>query len=78
MLKFSQHAKKKTLISNFNAVESNNALTVNQKKTISNIFKDFLPNLADSLLNSLMLLINITYNLFFNIIQNISLKNLST
>ena len=41
---------KKTLISNFNAVESNNALTVNQKKTIANIFKDFLPNLADSLL----------------------------
>ena len=42
--------QKKPLISNFNAVESNNALTVNQKKTISNIFKDFLPNLADSLL----------------------------
>ena len=39
----------KTLISNFNAVESNNALTFD-KKTIAKIFKDFFPNLANSLL----------------------------
>ena len=48
---------KKTLISNFNAVESNNALTVEKK----NYSKDFFSKLAESLLiNSLMLLINIT------------------
>ena len=40
---------KKTLISNFNAVESNNALTFD-KKTIAKIFKDFLSNSAESLL----------------------------
>ena len=39
----------KTLISNFNAVESNNALTFD-KKTIAKIFKDFFSNLAESLL----------------------------
>ena len=40
---------KKTLVWNFNAVESNNALTVD-KKTIANIFKEFFSNLAESLL----------------------------
>ena len=39
----------KILISNFNAVESNNALTFD-KKTIAKIFKDFFSNLAESLL----------------------------
>ena len=39
----------KTLVSNFNAVESNKALTVD-KKTTANIFKDFFSNLAESLL----------------------------
>ena len=39
----------KTLISNFNAVESNNALTFD-KKTIAKMFKDFFSNLAESLL----------------------------
>ena len=39
----------KTLISNFNAVESNNALTFD-KKAIAKIFKDFFSNLAKSLL----------------------------
>ena len=39
----------KTLISNFSAVESNNELTFD-KKTIAKIFKDFFPNLAESLL----------------------------
>ena len=39
----------KTLISNFNAFESNNALTFD-KKTIANIFKDFFSHLAESLL----------------------------
>ena len=42
---------KKTLISNFNAVESINALTVD-KKIIPKIFKDF-SNLAESLLTTL-------------------------
>ena len=39
----------KTLISNFNAIESNNALTFD-KKTIAKMFKDFFSNLAESLL----------------------------
>ena len=39
----------KTLISNINAVENNNALTFD-KKTIAKIFKDFFSNLAESLL----------------------------
>ena len=39
---------RKTLISNFNADESNNALTFD-KKTIAKIFK-FVSNLAESLL----------------------------
>ena len=39
----------KTLISNFNAFESNNTLTFD-KKTIAKIFKDFFSNLAKSLL----------------------------
>ena len=39
----------KTLISNFNAVESNNALTFD-KKPIAKMFKDFFSNLAESLL----------------------------
>ena len=39
----------KTLISNFNVVESNNALTFD-KKTIAKIFKYFFSNLAESLL----------------------------
>ena len=39
----------KTLVSNFNALESNNALTID-KKTTANIFKDFFSNLAESLL----------------------------
>ena len=40
---------KKTLISNFNAVKSNNALTVD-KKTIEKPSKEFFSNLAKSLL----------------------------
>ena len=49
---------KKILISNFNAVESNNKLTFD-KKSIPNIFQDFFLNLAESLLiNSLILQIN--------------------
>ena len=40
---------KKTLISNFNTVESSNALTFD-KNTIAKIFKDFFSNLAESLL----------------------------
>ena len=40
---------KKTLISNFHAVESNNKLTVD-KKSISEIHKEFFSNLAESLL----------------------------
>ena len=40
---------KKILISNFNAVESNNALTF-EKKTIAKIFKNCSSNLAESLL----------------------------
>ena len=39
----------KTLISSFNAVESNNALTFD-KRTIAKMFKDFFSNLAESLL----------------------------
>ena len=39
----------KTLISNSNAVESNNTLTFD-KKTIAKMFKDFFSNLAESLL----------------------------
>ena len=37
------------VISNFNAVESNNALTFD-KKAIAKMFKDFFSNLAESLL----------------------------
>ena len=49
---------KKILISNFNAVESNNKLTFDEK-TIPKSFKDFFLNLAESLLiNSLILQIN--------------------
>ena len=49
---------KKILISNFNAVESNNKLTFD-KKTIPKIFQDFFLNLAESLsINSLILQIN--------------------
>ena len=40
----------KTLISNFNAVESYNALTFYKKKTIAKILKDFFSNLAESFL----------------------------
>ena len=40
---------KKTLISNFYAVESNNAL-IFDKKAIAKMFKDFFQNLAESLL----------------------------
>ena len=40
---------KKTMISNFNVVESNNALTYD-KKTIAKICKDFFSSLAESLL----------------------------
>ena len=47
---------KKTLISNFNAVESNNALTFD-KKTIAKFFKDFFSNLAESLLIKLSLIL---------------------
>ena len=43
----------KTLISNFSAVESNNALTFD-KKAIAKIFKDFFSNLAESLLIKLL------------------------
>ena len=39
----------KTLISNFNVVESNDALTFD-KKDIAKVFKDFFSNLAESLL----------------------------
>ena len=39
----------KTIISNFNTVESNNALILD-KKTIEKIFKEFFSNLAESLL----------------------------
>ena len=39
----------KTLISNFNVVESNDALTFD-KKAIAKVFKDFFSNLAESLL----------------------------
>ena len=49
---------KKILISNFNAVESNNKLTFD-KKTIPKIFQDFFLNLAESpSINSLILQIN--------------------
>ena len=41
---------KKTLISNFSAVESNNALTFDKNKAIIKIFKDFFSNLVKSLL----------------------------
>ena len=40
---------KKTLVSNFNAVEGKHALTFD-KKTIAKIVKDFFSNLAESLL----------------------------
>ena len=40
---------KKTIISNFNAVEINNALSFD-KKTIAKLFKDFFSNLTKSLL----------------------------
>ena len=40
---------KKTLFSNFNAVERNDALSFNEK-VIAKIFKDFFSNLAESLL----------------------------
>ena len=43
----------KTLISNFNAAENNNALTFD-KKTLAKIFKDFFSNLAESLLIKLL------------------------
>ena len=69
----------KTLVSNFNALESNNALTID-KKTTANIFKDFFSNLAESLLIKLPNAPH-KYNLesvFFNIMQNLSLKNRST
>ena len=49
----------KTLISNFKAVESNNALTFD-KKTIAKIFKDFFSNLAESLLIKLLIKLNQT------------------
>ena len=39
----------KILISNFNAVQSNNAVTFD-KKTKAKMFKDFFSNLAESLL----------------------------
>ena len=42
----------KTLISNFNAVESNNTLTFD-KKSIAKMFKHFFSNLAESLLTKL-------------------------
>ena len=69
----------KTQISNFNTVESNNALTFD-KKTISKIFKGFFSNLAESLLIKLPNPPN-KYNIesvFLNIIQNLWLKNLFT
>ena len=44
---------KKTLISNFNGVESNSALTFD-KTGIAKIFKDFFSNLATSLLIKLL------------------------
>ena len=68
----------KTLISNFNAFESNNALTFD-KKTIANIFKDFFSHLAESLLIKLSNAPN-KYNIesVFNIFQNLSVKKLST
>ena len=47
---------KKTLISNFNAIESNNALTFD-KKTIAKFIKDFFSNLAESLLIKLSLIL---------------------
>ena len=40
---------KKILISNFNAIESNNTLTVDKKNKLS-IFKDFFSNFAESFL----------------------------
>ena len=40
----------KTLISSSNAVESNNTLPFDKKKTIAKLFKDFFSNLAESLL----------------------------
>ena len=52
-LKKSLGMPKKTLISNFNKVESKNALKFN-KKTTAKIFKDFFLNLAESLLSKLL------------------------
>ena len=43
----------KTLIPNFNGVESNNGLTFH-KKTITKMFKDFFSNLAELLLIKLL------------------------
>ena len=57
---------KKTIISNFNAVEINNALSFD-KKTIAKLFKDFFSNLTKSLLIKLSIAPD-KYNLFFNII----------
>ena len=51
----------KTLIVNFNAVESNNALTFD-KKTTAKIFKYFFSNLAESLLIKLPNAVN-KYNI---------------
>ena len=68
----------KILISNINEVESNSALTF-YKKTITKIFKDFFSNLAESLLIKLPSAPNkYTIESVFNIIQNLSLKNLFT
>ena len=60
----------KTLISNFNAVESNNALTFD-KKTIAKIFKDFFSNLAESLLIKLPIAPNKYNRICFSILFKI-------
>ena len=52
---------KKILISNFNAVERNDALSFNEK-AIAKIFKDFFSNFAESLLIKLSNALN-KYNI---------------
>ena len=68
----------KTLISNFNVVEGNNALTFD-KKTKAKIFKDFFSNLSQSPLTKLPNALN-KYNIasVFQYCSNLSLKNLFT
>ena len=50
---------KKTVVSNFNAIDDNKSLTYDIK-TMSKVFKDFFSNLAKSFLDKLTLQISIT------------------